>query len=134
MRKASKTCTVCKQVLPLLAFYEKKSASDGRTPWCKKCTKVQYKLRYGKRNWTRSKNNKRLYNLSPAITALIISSQKGRCPICAKELTGQYCIDHSHDSNVIRGIICRQCNVALGMFSDSILILQQAIKYLRSAE
>ena len=41
-------------------------------------------------------------------------------------------IDHCHETNKIRGLLCHHCNVALGSFNDSIELLQSAINYLKS--
>ena len=41
------------------------------------------------------------------------------------------CQDHDHESGQNRLIICRNHNVALGLFNDSIEDMQQAISYLQ---
>lgn len=56
--------------------------------------------------------------------------QKGKCGICNIELTKDSLVDHDHESGRIRGILCRNCNFALGLFKDSENILNNAIKYL----
>lgn len=57
---------------------------------------------------------------------------KGRCEICATELTkagqgveqskieGQVraCVDHCHKTGAIRGMLCRMCNSFLGRIND----------------
>ena len=40
-------------------------------------------------------------------------------------------IDHCHASGVIRGVLCRKCNVALGFIDDNIQKLKNLIKYLQ---
>jgi hypothetical protein len=42
------------------------------------------------------------------------------------------CQDHDHESGQNRLILCRNHNVALGLFNDSIEDMQQAILYLQS--
>ena len=39
-------------------------------------------------------------------------------------------IDHCHVTGKIRGVLCRNCNVALGHFKDSRLHLKAALTYL----
>lgn len=39
-------------------------------------------------------------------------------------------IDHDHNSGQVRGILCVNCNTAMGKFGDSTIILQRAIDYL----
>ena len=39
-------------------------------------------------------------------------------------------VDHSHDTNKIRELLCRSCNQGLGHFKDDPALLKKAIKYL----
>lgn len=55
------------------------------------------------------------------------------CDICKQpeKSKGQILsIDHDHDTDKIRGILCSRCNISLGGFKNSIKNLKQAIKYL----
>ena len=65
--------------------------------------------------------------------------QKGCCAICETELPDlmtyenrkrMYAIDHNHDTNEFRGILCLNCNSLLGMAKDSVDVLAKAISYL----
>jgi hypothetical protein len=61
----------------------------------------------------------------------ILLAQGYLCKICSTDLHGKKaCIDHDHLTNMVRGILCYNCNWGLGQFDDSIPILQSAIKYL----
>ncbi len=42
-------------------------------------------------------------------------------------------VDHCHTTGKIRGLLCADCNRALGMLSDSTEVLQNAIIYLNKA-
>lgn len=70
---------------------------------------------------------------------LMVLEQDNKCAICKKEETrksrtkGNVCrlaIDHCHETNIVRGLLCHDCNAGLGHFHDSIEILEQAILYL----
>ena len=53
------------------------------------------------------------------------------CAICLESITLENSnIDHDHFSDMIRGLLCTGCNVALGSFRDSIDAMERAIKYL----
>lgn len=54
-----------------------------------------------------------------------------KCMICNDQMDSK-CIDHNHQNNNIRGIICNKCNRALGFFKDSIEILRNAIEYIEN--
>jgi len=59
--------------------------------------------------------------------------QNGVCAICRKlEICNRdLCVDHCHTSNRVRGLLCTNCNMALGKFQDSIEYLQNAVEYLK---
>lgn len=67
-----------------------------------------------------------------------IEKQHGLCPIGNHPFGAQGkkkdspCQDHDHESGENRLILCRNHNVALGLFNDSIEDMQQAILYLNS--
>ena len=63
-----------------------------------------------------------------------------KCEICGsvgfilnKDSKIKLVIDHCHHTNEIRGILCHNCNRALGLFKDSITNLKKAIEYLERA-
>jgi len=39
-------------------------------------------------------------------------------------------IDHNHNTGEFRGLLCKKCNRALGMFKDSPSVLMSAYLYL----
>lgn len=63
----------------------------------------------------------------------LLKKQKGVCAICGKKnKSGRaIAIDHNHKTNTVRGLLCHNCNVALGMFEDDIKLLKKAITYLQ---
>lgn len=58
-----------------------------------------------------------------------LDSFDGKCELCEVEIEKPH-LDHCHETGKIRGWLCRNCNVGLGMFKDDTEILQKAIKYL----
>ena len=54
------------------------------------------------------------------------------CPICHRHFTDTLkpSLDHDHETHRIRGVLCHMCNIGLGSFRDSPLILDNAIAYL----
>lgn len=58
------------------------------------------------------------------------------CDICGAEPkpTKRNSIDHCHNGNSIRGLLCDDCNIALGKFKDRVELLQKAIDYLNNTE
>ena len=39
-------------------------------------------------------------------------------------------IDHDHETGKVRGLLCHECNTALGKFGDDPAILLRAVDYL----
>lgn len=50
------------------------------------------------------------------------------CAICGHE--EDLVIDHDHVTDVVRGLVCNTCNVALGMLKDSPVVARSAAAYL----
>lgn len=64
----------------------------------------------------------------------MLDAQGGGCAICTKSFRVAIMhVDHCHATGKVRGILCRQCNVALGLFGDDPDRLMEAAEYLRNA-
>jgi hypothetical protein len=77
---------------------------------------------------------KRLYGLQPGEYEKILLYQCGVCFICKrppKEGTNLH-VDHNHKTGETRGLLCWQCNGALGKFKDDSLRLINAAKYVEN--
>ena len=61
---------------------------------------------------------KRQYGISPADYDALLAKQDGVCATCGKPSEETLCVDHCHETGTIRGLLCRQCNFALGCFKD----------------
>lgn len=59
----------------------------------------------------------------------LYEEQEGRCAICRKHYE-KLLIDHDHNTNQIRGLLCNKCNLGLGHFKDFSGYLLRAIEYL----
>ncbi len=59
----------------------------------------------------------------------------GGCQICGKsEADGvKLVVDHCHQTNKLRGILCRGCNASLGQLGDTLESIQNAIEYLENS-
>ena len=82
---------------------------------------------------------KRRYGLSLADVESRLASQNHECAICQRPIrttsersTDQAVIDHSHDTDRVRGLLCGACNVGLGHFQDRPEVLRAAADYLEA--
>jgi len=57
--------------------------------------------------------------------------QNCQCAICGITIdTHTADVDHCHIYNLVRGLLCRKCNLALGLFNDDPKCLRRAAEYL----
>lgn len=67
----------------------------------------------------------------------MLDEQNGVCAICNQPEKGTrngivrwLNVDHNHDTGAVRGLLCTNCNVAVGMMNESRDILKAAVTYL----
>ncbi len=73
------------------------------------------------------------YALSPEDYEQILSAQGYCCAICSRSFLDEKnkpVIDHDHQSEEVRGILCSSCNVGLGFLGDTLPNIEAACKYL----
>lgn len=59
-----------------------------------------------------------------------LQEQQNCCAICHEPFVKTPHIDHCHETNQNRGLLCEDCNLGLGRFKDDPKILRSAIQYL----
>lgn len=144
MTELQRHCSKCGQDKPLGQFYRDKTR-NGFHRACKSCHAVvvrQYQKAKPekRREWGRASDRrrrskqqayarKRLYGLSPEHFQRLFDQQEGRCAICRTELT-KPCVDHDHDTQDVRGLLCSDCNTAIGLLKDDPNIVAAAAFYL----
>lgn len=82
----------------------------------------------------------RNYGITIDIYREMLNNQDHKCAICGGEgftmathHKTKLVVDHCHSTGVVRGLLCHNCNRALGLLQDSRLVLENAIKYLEGA-
>ena len=75
---------------------------------------------------------KRVYGLTYKDIDAMIASQGGLCKICSRPPREgkKLCVDHDHENDHIRGLICDDCNLGLARFHDNPKDLRSAADYL----
>lgn len=62
----------------------------------------------------------------------MLTSQNGVCAICFRvDPPRSLAVDHCHKTGKIRGLLCRACNVSIGLLEDDEKRLKRAIRYLK---
>jgi hypothetical protein len=133
-----KTCTKCHIGKPLSDFYRQATTSDGRGSWCKDCNKANVA------EWVKANPDKAAeafrrgkmrykYGITHQEYSDMLAAQGGVCKICRRDpstTNRRLHLDHDHDTGQVRGIVCHQCNIGIGMFQNSPERLRAAADYL----
>lgn len=137
-----KTCPKCKEVKLFTDFYQNKYSKTNTSSYCKPCSNART-TSYAKSNSDKIQPKlagyalKRRYGISVEEYATMLEAQGFKCGICSVENdpTGRnFAVDHCHATGKIRGLLCSNCNTALGSFKDSVDRLKSAIQYLESKQ
>lgn len=78
---------------------------------------------------------KKLYGITIEQYEDMLDAQGYACALCLKDIDDnggkEFDVDHCHTTGKVRGLLCRDCNRALGLFQDSPTLLERAAQYLR---
>lgn len=126
----------------------------GRSPWNKGTnTQTRENLNKNALRWANNNREKRTeqalrsmlwrrFNITLDHYNELAKSQQNKCAICNTEPSvridkagrkiNRLCVDHNHQTGKIRGLLCRDCNSALGLFKENKEALYKAVDYLES--
>lgn len=156
-----KECRKCGETKPMLAFYAHRSTKDRRANYCMDCQRAatrewnaQHAEQVRARNKAYAESNGKtasrghrkywlkMYGLTPETYDALLEQQGGVCAICQMPeryidaRTGnprRLAVDHDHQTNKVRGLLCGRCNRSIGQFADDHERLARASDYLRRA-
>ena len=116
-------CSHCKQRKPATEefFRKHKQKLNGLDSWCRQCYRDTSKLRKGR--YRKMITDDGLRYLLENVTECVICGHVGRLNV-----------DHDHETNEIRGMLCHKCNTGLGMFMDDPDLLEFARIYLLASK
>ena len=128
-RNGRSICPICARRYAL-DFYHKNPK--------KPLTDLQKESKYKNRKKTRKSGlsnqkvyaMKHRYGITEEEYLTISKRQNDLCGVCREKLSNDVLVDHDHTTGNVRGLLCRHCNFALGLFKDDINKLKQAISYL----
>ncbi|WP_288878689.1 endonuclease VII domain-containing protein [Megasphaera massiliensis] len=82
---------------------------------------------------------RRTYHITLEEYLDLAEKQNFVCAICGEENfamgvnhTGCLVVDHSHETGKVRGLLCHNCNRALGLLKDDSSLVSKAFHYLQS--
>lgn len=146
-----KICNQCKEPKKFQEFYKQKNGKFGLSGKCKSCCSENGKRSYkndperfkkttqryfennpGARQRTRIKYH---YNLTMEEYQKLIEEHENKCAVCDKprsELKKELDIDHCHTTGKIRGLLCPNCNKALGLLNDDPSVIERLLNYIKT--
>jgi DNA-directed RNA polymerase subunit RPC12/RpoP len=135
-----KKCNICQELKNRSEFHNDSSRKDGTASYCKICL-LEKNSKWQKENpekWNKSLaeriwyRRQRTYGISKEEYMSIIEGQEYKCAICKEQINTSAAVDHCHNTQKIRGILCRECNAGIGLLKDDQSILLNAIEYLKN--
>ncbi|MGH2693878.1 MAG: endonuclease VII domain-containing protein [Actinomycetota bacterium] len=119
---ARKRCSACHGIKPLTQFPRNSRTKDGFDYHCKPChnerNRETVKKLYGGYRHYRLKQK---YGIGAAEVDEMIRAQGGLCAICKERPATQ--VDHDHRTKKVRGIVCLNCNAAMGALKDDVRLV-----------
>jgi hypothetical protein len=97
---------------------------------------LKYRLSHREKSLINNRRNhfRKKFGFTLEERAHFIAANNNQCQICfirREDLGEELCIDHMHKMNIIRGLLCRQCNLGLGHLHDSLFVGRAALAYLQ---
>ncbi len=136
----TRVCTKCKIRKLFSEFYSHSTGKYKLSSICKECDSLTCKA-WKAKNKERAAHSKREYNLKRRygidieFYEYLLKSQGGKCAICDNTLGTndghRLAVDHCHKTKKVRGLLCKVCNNAIGLFRENELYFKNAIKYLK---
>lgn len=128
-----KKCSRCKVTKPFSEFYPRGN-SGYVTSMCIVCSKEHYEEN---KDYVREMRRKQRLGLPVGTYNYLLGLYGGKCGICGTTEpmgtgsgSGQFSIDHDHRTGLVRGLLCTNCNVGIGMLQHKVSLLKSAMEYL----
>lgn len=118
-----KTCSRCGETKELSCFSKRSNRPSGIQSKCKDCER-EVRRKY----WKPHEKIRRELNIIDDLFEELMKVT--HCQTCGIHITGKKCIDHCHKTKEVRGILCHNCNTALGLIKDNKQTLQNMLQYL----
>lgn len=97
--------------------------------------KIRRNTYLSRRDLDRDQHLRRVHGIGSADYERLLESQFRKCATCRRHIDTHFGgkrlhVDHDHNTGAIRGLLCPQCNKALGLLLDHINTLKRMVSYL----
>ena len=116
LEELTKQCTKCEETLTIDAFGKRQNRPCGYASWCKPCVQTDAKRHYRRRHL------KKAYGITPDDFDRMMAEQDGKCGICGihqDDNRRTFSVDHCHKTGRVRGLLCNNCNAAVGLLQEN---------------
>lgn len=113
-----RTCCVCLLLRPISQFGANAQKSSGYQSYCNRCRSDEQR--------------ERQYGITRLRYDEMVIAQTGRCGSCSDP--ADLVVDHDHQTGFVRGLLCHNCNVAIGSLRDDPARIMAAAAYLITHE
>lgn len=122
-------CADCETAKPLDQFPRNRSDPSGHGSYCKPCynergRESRERLHGGSREY----HLRHRYGIGQREVDQMIAEQLDTCAACRKAKPEH--VDHDHATGKVRGLLCFNCNQALGNIRDDVYAMRGLIRYL----
>ena len=152
MTAKNRTCRICKEYKDISNFqpsgYQCRSCKNEKQKdyWASLPIEIrrtrqmssEYQKKYAAKNpekiklLSRSGELRRNFGLSMQDYEDMLKIQNGVCAICQQKCNTEnnLAVDHDHNSGKVRGLLCKNCNTAIGLLKENTDTLKKAFNYL----
>jgi hypothetical protein len=128
----TKVCNLCEEEKDVLLFSVDSRSRSGYQTRCKEC---QSYVKKEMASYYRDKHLEYKYGITQQDYKNMLEEQNHKCGICGIDEkhaeNARLCVDHNHKTNVIRGLLCKKCNQAIGLLQDNADFCDAAGRYIR---
>lgn len=127
-------CRVCGERLRYSNFYWERDKGRYGTE-CKSCRRLADRARHEANPTVRRSAALRKFGLTLDEYDRMAADQDGVCAICRDLCPSgrRLAVDHDHSTGAVRGLLCENCNRALGLFQDDPIRMTSAADYIRAS-
>ncbi len=132
----TKVCSGCHKARPIKQFRFHRKKTGVRHVRCNRCHADRQTMKRRKNpESVRVRNLLQSSGLTMKTYGLLFELQKGLCAICRLPERSRWkkylSVDHDHETDQFRGLLCSSCNSGMGFFRDDIRTLESAVLYLK---
>ena len=128
----NKQCTKCGIIKEINSFKFKDAKKLYRHSACNNCKDKERRKSPGKKLLRKKQHLRLNYKLDYTTYLQMIKTQNNKCKICNQEQQGKsLAVDHCHTTGKVRGLLCANCNTAIGLLKEDITIFNKAIEFLK---